>query len=526
MSFVSLGFLLFIAVLFGAYYAVPKRFQWVILLLASLVFYTFAGYAGLLFILVTAVTIHFGALKLQSMGEKQAAWLKAHKAELSKEERNLAKQRGQRKKRLLLAAVLLFNFGILCLFKYFDLGGRSFSLPFGGEPVLTFTFIVPLGLSFYTFQSTGYLIDVYWENIQAEPNYFKTLLFISFFPQITQGPISVYEDLSKELFAEHTYSYQDFSRGARRFIWGMFKKVLIADALAPYVTGVFSDYASYPGYIALCAAFGYSIQIYTDFSGYMDMACGVSQIFGIRLTENFDRPYFAKSIAEYWRRWHISLGVWFKRYLYYPVAMAKWNKKLGKNVSMWSKGFGRNVPAAIALIATWAATGIWHGSNAGYLVWGLLNGAFIIVSLWTDPVFAGWKKKLNINEAAFPWRAYVTIRTFILVTFIKVLPEVGTLRDGLGLWKHAFTAMKLPAGVSSFFPKFLEDTQIFNIKLALVFTALLFVTSLLQRKKPLYEYMEKVPWVARIAIMAAVAIVIIGFGLGQTGGGGFMYARF
>ncbi|MBO4288604.1 MAG: MBOAT family protein [Lachnospiraceae bacterium] len=526
MAFVSYRFLALIVILFVVYFAVPKRFQWIVLLAASLVFYASAGYVGLMFILATSVSIYCGAMGLQAISDNNAVYLKANKAEMTKEERGERKKRVQRKMRLVLAAVLLFNFGILCMFKYLHLGNVRFIAMMGSSRLLSVSLAVPLGLSFYTFQSTGYLIDVYWGNVTAERNYFKTLLFISFFPQITQGPISVYEDLSKELFTEHSYSYLNFSRGARRFLWGMFKKMLIADALAPYVNGVFANYGEYPGYIALLAAFGYSVQIYTDFSGYMDMACGISQIFGIKLTENFERPYFAKSVAEYWRRWHISLGVWFKRYLYFPVAMAKWNKKLGKNVSAKSKGFGRNLPAAIALIVTWAATGIWHGSSAGYVVWGLLNGAFIIVSLWTDPVFAGWKKKLKINELAFPWRAAVTIRTFILVTFIKVLPEVGTLRDGLGLWKHAVTKLGIPESFDAIFPDFIDYTQIFNIKLALVFTALLFVTSLLQRKKPLYEYMEKVPWLLRIVIMACVAMVIIGFGFSQSGGGGFMYARF
>ena len=259
----------------------------------------------------------------------------------------------------------------------------------------------------------------------------------------------------------------------------------------------------------------------------MDMACGVSRMFGIRLTENFDRPYFAKSIAEYWRRWHISLGVWFKRYIYYPVAMAKWNKKFGKTVSAkMSKGFGKNVPASIALIATWAATGVWHGNNAGYLVWGLLNGAFIIISLWTDPVFAAWKKKRNINEQAFPWRAFVTIRTFILVTFIKVLPEVGTLKDGLRLWRHTLRWTSLPHSIGDLIPA-LEADQVFRVKLAVIFTVGLFITSLLQRKRPLHVYMEKVPFVLRVLIMAGAAALIIGFGIPLTAPvGGFMYARF
>ena len=518
MSFVSLRFLAFFVLLFAVYYLVPKRLQWMVLLCASMIFYAFAGLFGCFFILSTALTVHFGALSLQKMTARQSAWLAAHKAELTKEERSEKKAALKRKKRLLLTAVLVFNFGVLCLFKYFD---------FGDLTVFGFSWVVPLGISFYTFQSTGYLIDVYWENVSAEPNFFKTLLFTSFFPQVTQGPISVYDDLAKELFVPHPYVYENFALGARRFFWGLFKKLMIADFLAPYVHEVFTNYAWYSGYIALLGAFAYSVQIYADFSGYMDMACGVSKMLGITLTENFDRPYFSKSVAEYWRRWHISLGVWFKRYIYFPVAMAKWNKRLGKTVSAkLSRGFGKNVPASVALIATWAATGIWHGSSAGYLAWGLLNGAFIIVSLWTDPVFAAWKKKRGINEAAFPWRAFVTVRTFVLVTFIKVLPEVGTLRDGLGLWRHCFRWTSLPHSLGDLIPALSAD-QIFHVKLAAVFTVCLFVTSLLQRKKPLYTYMEKVPMPVRALILAAFAALVIGFGIpfGEPAGG-FMYARF
>ena len=517
MSFLSIRFLLFVIALVVVYYLVPKRFQWIVLLIASTVFYAFAGLFGCFFILLTATTVYAGARLLQHLADTQRTWLKEHKAELSKEERNAYKAGMTRKKRIVLTTVLVINFGVLCLFKYFD---------FGDLTVLGFSWIIPLGISFYTFQSTGYLVDVYWENVPAEPNYFKMLLFVSFFPQITQGPISVYEDLSAELFKEHAYSYENFSRGARRVVWGCLKKLMIAEFLAPYVREVFAHYPNYPGYIALLGAFGYSVQIYADFSGYMDIACGVSRILGIRLTENFDRPYFSKSVAEYWRRWHISLGTWFKRYIYYPVAMARWNKKLGKTaVAKMGKGFGRNLPAAIALVATWAATGIWHGNTAGYIVWGLLNGIFIIVSLWTDPVFTAWKKKHNIDEAGFPWRAFVTLRTFALVTFIKVLPEVGTLTDGLKLWKHAFWELNL----HNFGPLFpaISDVEIFHVKIALLFTVVLFVSSLLQRRRPLYRYVEKVPLVLRAVLLAGVVLMIVGYGIPEEDVvGGFLYARF
>lgn len=431
-------------------------------------------------------------------------------------------------------SALLINVGILIFFKYFhfilEQINSVLSLFRINEVNDTFKFIIPLGISFYTFQSIGYLLDVYWEKVRPEKNYFKVLLFVSFFPQMTQGPISDYQQLSNELFTEHKFIYKNYAWGAQRIIWGFFKKMVIANQLNKYVALVFSNYAGYTGISTLIGAFMYSIQIYADFSGYMDIMCGFCETLGIKLTENFERPYFSKSIAEYWRRWHISLGAWFKNYLYFPIGMSTWNRRLAKTTrKRFGKYFASTFPATISLLIVWIATGLWHGANWAYIVWGLLNGVFIIFSMWMEPVYKKIKTKCHVNESVWLWRAFQTIRTFILVTFIKVLPEVGTLSAGLGLWKHIFTNHVVPHSLTELLP-FVEMSWIIdkiNVLLVLLGIIFMFVFSLLQRKQPVREYFNKIPSVIRWLILAVIILCIASFGVNSSwDGGDFLYAQF
>ena len=424
---------------------------------------------------------------------------------------------------------LLLNLGILCAMKYVHFllaQANALAGLFGGTVSDTIRWIVPLGISFYTFQSVGYLLDVYWGKCEAQPNYFKALLFTSFFPQIIQGPINAYKDLSGELFKEHDLDYRSFSYDAQRMIRGFFKKMVVANILSPYVASVFANYSGYSGLTTFVGALCYSAQIYADFSGYMDIMCGLCQILGIRLTENFERPYFSKSVAEYWRRWHMSLGAWFKNYVYYPMAMAKWNQRLGKAARQkLGRAFGDYLPATIALVATWLATGLWHGASWGYIAWGGLNGLFIIFSMWMEKPFAKWKKGLHIREDAWLWRAFQVLRTFLLVTLIKVLPEVGSLRDGLGLWKRIFTEHSLPHSLGELLP-FLDSYR--NFAAALFGVGLMFVVSLVQRKSSVRARMEKkLPYLVRVLIFVVLFFLILYFGVPASGGqGDFMYAEF
>ena len=533
MSITSLIFLLFLFGVMIVYYIVPKKIQWVILLAASIGFYLACGTWGIFFVLLTATSIYLAAGKISRIAEKQKAYFKENKAVLTREEKQKIKAENQKKKRTILTLTLLLNFGILCAFKYVDLyfdfmlSGANLIFGLVGLPKVNgyFSIIAPLGISFYTFQSTGYLVDVYWENCKAQKNYFKTLLFVSFFPQVTQGPISDYEQLSAELFSEHTFDFQNYKFGFQRMLWGFAKKMVLADFIAPYVQNVFHNYPTYAGITTLIGAFLYSVQIYADFSGYMDIMCGACEMFGIRLTENFQRPYFSKSIAEYWRRWHITLGEWFKKYIYYPIGMAHWSKKIGQTAKdHCGKFVGQTIPPTIALIVVWLATGVWHGATGAYVVWGLVNGAFIIFSIWMEPVYNNTKAKLHVRESSTAWRVFQVLRTFILVTFIKVIPEVGTLSEGLGLIKHIFTNHIIPTSVAEVFA--FADEFTLKTVFVILMGVLLFIHSLLERRGDVRVRFNKQPAIVRILALSLLLIVIAYVGIPASDKGGFMYAKF
>ena len=526
MSLVSFKFLFFCALLLICYFALPKKLQWVVLLVFSLVFYALAGIENTIFIVITALSTWLGAIWIEKVSKKTKAYIKENKEDLSLEEKNLIKTNSKKKRKRILTGILVLNFGLLCVFKYANFAIEQINTIIkiydSTTQLNSLSLIIPLGISFYTFQTMGYLIDVYWEKNEACKNPFKMLLFTSFFPQITQGPISNYQQLSTQLFDSHKFEYHNWVYGCQRMIWGFFKKVSIADLLSPYVSSVFMNYNEYTGITVLIGAFFYSIQIYADFSGYMDIVCGLCQTMGINLTENFERPYFSKSIAEYWRRWHISLGNWFKSYIYYPIAVSKWNTTLGRKMSeKFGKHVGKNLPASIALVAVWLTTGLWHGANWGYIVWGGVNGLFIIVSMWLEPVYEFVKKKLNLKGQI--WKLFQVTRTFILVTFIKVLPEVGGLKAGIGLWKRIFTEHTIPTSFETLLP-FASKVPLLIIAFG---TILMIIVSLIQRKRPVRDLLNKIPTVFRIFVLAVlVAFVIFAAYCTGTVGGGFMYAQF
>ena len=530
MSLTSLIFLSFCIVLVLVFYAVPKRWQWMVLLIASLLFYSMTGIRNVLFILITSLTTYGATLQMQALGDRQKQWLQENKKTATREEKTAFKNGIKKRRKNWMVLTLVINFGIMCTFKYVHFALEQVNAVIGifhGTPIKdTLQWIIPLGISFYTFQTMGYLIDVYWDKVQAEKNYAKVLLFVSFFPQMTQGPISNFAELTGELFKEHTFTYKRYSWGIQRMMWGYFKKLVVANIMSVYVTDVFANYSGYTGITTLIGAFMYSIQIYADFSGYMDIVCGLCEVLDIRLTENFMRPYFSKSIAEYWRRWHSSLGAWFKTYIYYPVAVARWNQNLGKAAKKkMGKTVGQTIPASIALVVVWLTTGLWHGASWAYIAWGGVNGLFIIFSLWMEPVYAGWKTALHINESAWSWRAFQTIRTFILVTFIKVLPEVGTLSQGWGLWVRIFTEHTIPRSLHGLLP-FVDDGIM--LYTAIAGTILIFVTSMIQRGQPIRQWLEEhVPYILRLVIYAILLVMIVYFSFTLSdSAGGFMYAQF
>lgn len=526
MNITSIYFICFFILLYILFFLCPSKWQWCILLVGSIFFYGYSGVSNLLFIFLTSVSVYLATVSIDKSYKKQKEYICANKEALSKEERIAYKKKNQRCRKTVMILTLLFNFGMLAYFKYlhFFVSQVNVILRHGsfGELDNSFSLLVPLGISFYTFQTMGYLVDVYWEETAAEKNYFKVLLFTSFFPQIIQGPISNFNQLSRELFKEHGFSIKNYVWGFERVLWGFFKKLVVANTLSIYVSDVFDNYLNYTGITVFIGALMYSAQIYADFSGYMDIVCGLCEMMDIKLAENFDRPYFSKSISEYWRRWHITLGAWFKTYIYYPVATAKWNQNIAKRF----RNRARALPATFALMVVWFATGFWHGASWSYIVWGGVNGAFIIFSLWMEPVYITWKKKLGIDECNTWWKLFQVIRTFFLVTLIKVLPEVGSLEEGVGFVTRIFTQHQIPSGLSMLFPYLTEIREMLMFGVAVIGVVLMFVASMLQRKRPVREYIDRIPVGLRIPLMSMFFMGIVYWGIPVSNGIQFMYAIF
>lgn len=526
MTITSPEFILFIIGVVLVYFLIPKKHQWVVLLASSIIFYCFGRASDFLYVIFTSVTIFFATNFMQKLLEKNKKYISEHKESLSKEDKKALKEKTKKKRKLIMVITLIANLFLLCLFKYshFALAQLNSILVLASvNPIADkINLISPLGISFYTFQSIGYLADVYWEYYKPEKNYFKVLLFVSFFPQMTQGPISDFEGLSKELFSEHTFKYERFSYGARRMIWGFTKKLFVANMLGHLVNDVFASYHAYSGPVALIAMFSYSIQIYADFSGYMDIMCGFCEILGIKLKENFDRPYFSMSIAEYWRRWHITLGDWFKKYIYYPMGISNFSRNIGKALKpKLGKHIADTVPATIALIVVWFCTGLWHGASWEYILWGLFNGLFIILSLWMEPLYQKLRTFFKINTESRWWKVFCIIRTFILVTFIKVFPEVGGgAARGFGIWKHVFTGPVKCENITQF---------IYRPLIVLPVVAIMFAVSVMQDRKPVRKLIDKVPLAVRIIGEAVIIMLVVSCGyyiMYKFGEIGFLYEGF
>ncbi|HAG69613.1 MAG TPA: MBOAT family protein, partial [Lachnospiraceae bacterium] len=345
---------------------------------------------------------------------------------------------------------------------------------------------------------------------EAEHNFFRFALFVSWFPQIIQGPISRFGELMPELFKAVDFDLLRIRSGLYRIMWGLFKKLVIADRLSSYVEASIAMREGYKGIYLLLAVFFYSMQIYGDFSGGIDVALGVSEMFGIRITENFERPFFSKNIAEYWRRWHITLGTWFKDYIFYPLSVAKWMLKLSKWVkSHISEGLGKRIPLYLPMVIVWAATGMWHGSENRYVVWGLLNCFFIILGTELEPLSLRLIERFGLKEGGPVLKLYRVFKTFWLMAFLRVFDisagvRAGfeTIRDafkdwGSFTWDVVFNELSLPAE---------------EFRVAVAALVILLSVSLLQRKGSLRERIFKLPVPAQWAVLFSLITLVTVFG--------------
>lgn len=401
MLFNSLEFLIFFPLVVLLYFLLPHKYRWVMLLVSSYVFYMGWNAAYALLLLATTTVTYFASVLIET-NKKQSA-----------------------KKGFLIASIVI-NLGILFTFKYFEFFTTGLYavldvLKISYTPV-RYSLILPVGISFYIFQALGYSIDVYRGDIPVQKNFGKYALFVSFFPQLVAGPIERSANLLPQFEEEHFFDRTKASSGLRLMLWGYFKKIVIADTVCTAVNTVYNDLSSFDGFAIILATFLFTIQIFCDFSGYSDIARGCARIMGFELMKNFDHPYFSTSIQEFWRKWHISLSTWFKDYVYIP---------LGGN----RKGEARR---CLNLMITFLVSGLWHGADLTFIIWGGIHGAFQVVGRRTLKIRQKVSHAVKLDKAPAIQNAFRILFSFLLVSFAWIFFRANTMSDAIYAITHLF----------------------------------------------------------------------------------------
>lgn len=445
MQFNSIEFLCFFPIVFLVFYILPCKVRKVWLLLSSYFFYMFWNPKYIVLIVFSTLVTFFMA-KLIEKSDSKKAWL---------------------------IICLIVNLAILLVFKYstFVIGNINALLNILGITGISkrFDFLLPVGISFYTFQTLGYVIDVYRGETKAEKDFVKYALFVSFFPQLVAGPIERSKNLLHQLdfisSKENKRTYQELSSGFSLICFGMFQKMVIADRMANFVDYAWNNLQMIGLTEGIFVAVAFSIQIYCDFSAYSSIAIGCARLFGISLMENFNTPYFAVSIKDFWRRWHISLSIWFRDYLYIP---------LGGNRCSKAKKY-RNV------LITFAVSGLWHGANWTYILWGLLHGIYQVVGEILEPIRSKLRVAVNQNESAESTKIFRIIGTYILTTFAWIFFRAPSLKSALSFLRRMLTKPNPWAVFDGSLYNFGIDTTDYHV---LIFSMLaLILVSIIRYKK-------------------------------------------
>ena len=517
MTLLSNTFAIFLLATLTVYYLCPKRFQWICLLVASMVFYAFSGVGNLVFIAGSALVTFFAAIIVSNIN----ASLKARKSEVSKDEFKVLKKRASTNKRLVLIAMLFLNVGILVYLKYWRvlIGSK--------------TLLLPLGISYYTLQAIGYFMDVYNGKIEKEGNYAKFLLFISFFPQLIMGPINRYGIQGLQLKDERSFDFENIKHGVMLILYGALKKYLVADMLFPRISSILDPYFdNMPGCVILFGILMYAVYQYADFSGGIDMFLGVAELFGIKMQPNFKQPYFSTSIANFWQRWHISLGQWMRDYVFYPFALMGSMQSLSKWCnSHFGKHIARVLPACIANIVVFMLVGVWHGPELHFFVWGLYNGLLIAFSDLLKPVFEKINAVLRINTKSRLYHVFQIVRTFILVNIGWYFDRIVDVKQSFVYLKNTFTNFGNPMILASqsYMRDILGRISNFESQIAcvLIGCVIMFVVSVLKENKvDVYASIQKKNIVVRwLAYYIPLILIILSFSF-SAGDAGFMYAQY
>lgn len=526
MSFISGIFFVFLPAVCLVYFLVPQKARWIVLLAASLVFYLSWGLQAFPVVLACTLLAYGAALWMDGAYEKLDREIRDGELDAAaKKEKKLKAKAGCR--RILTGAAALL-IAVLVYTKVGDalLDGLVKNWRLRSSAWLQVT--VPLGISYYTFSMISYLADVYWRKDRAERNFLRFLLWVLFFPKILQGPIARHKKLARQLAEGQPFDFKRVCFGMQLALWGYFKKLVIADRLAVFVETVFAGcYEESGSLIFVVAAMLGSVQLYCDFSGCMDMASGFCQILGIELDANFNHPFFSRSAAEFWRRWHITLGSWFKDYVYMPLAVSpRLLKPAGKVRERFGARASRNLMVIIPSGIVWILTGLWHGTGYNYIAWGLYWGALIIGSSVFAPEIKRLTELLRIHTETPSWHVFQMVRTFLLFSFGRLLTLPGHLRTTLDILKKIAQKCDIWILFDGTLYEYGLNEQ--NFRLAILGIFVLWCVSMLQERGSLREriagYNLPVRW--GIYYAAFFAVVILGVWGSGAGSVAFSYMNY
>jgi alginate O-acetyltransferase complex protein AlgI len=439
MSFVSLPFYIFFPLVTLGYFLLPHRWQWIWLLAVSAYFYMAFVPAYILILLFTILADYFAGIAIEGA-------------------------QGGRRKTIFIAG-LAANLGVLGFFKYFNFFNANVATLAGWlglhYPIPMLEIILPIGLSFYTFKSLAYLIEVNRGGLKAERHIGLLATYVMFYPQLIAGPIERPQHFLPQLREEHRFDYNNAADGLRRMAWGYFKKLVIADRLALLVNPIYSEPRSYPGPLLFLATLAFAYQIYCDFSGYSDIAIGAARVMGFRLMENFNRPYAAHSLTEFWQRWHISLSTWLRDYIFFPLrrSLLRGRTRLPDRLTQF-------LPTMAAMLAS----GLWHGANWTFILWGALFGIYLVLELWTANLRESVGRGLGLARLSWFRHAFQALVTFTLVVFAWIFFRAATLSDAFYIIGHLWRGWN-PSQLSLWLEQ-IRVTLGANFPLAILFSSL------------------------------------------------------
>lgn len=513
MNLVSYLYLIFfLGGVFLAYTACPKKYKWVVLLGASGVFYYLSAGWRIVFLFATILSIYFGALWIDKILQK----FKLQKKDLDKQQKKALKSKIKKQKMLVLTMIVLFNFGILALLKYYGFFSVNMNSVFEKIGLGAFlpirTFALPLGISFYTLQAVSYVVDVSRGKYRADKNLPRVALFMSFFPQMIEGPIGRYDLLANQLYQGHSFDYENFTYALQRILWGLFKKVVIADRANALVKVVFENYHEYSGIVTILGILMYTLQLYAEFSGAFDIIIGSGQLFGIKMSENVRQPFFANTVSDFWRRWHITLGSWLKDYVFYSISLSKSFQKLSKNSEKYiGKWIGQLIPVSVALLFVWLGNGLWHGAGWKFICYGMYYYVIIMCGKIFEPIYGKMLNLLHIDVNNKAYRLFQIFRTFVLVNFGMFIFRVNNLKAFKWMAKSIYQGMNFDVLTDGTLLKLGLDKYDFAV--LAIGIVILFVVSLIKEKRgSIRDEIRKQNIVLRWTIFILLFVSIIIFG--------------